>query len=75
MTEISLIVTLNNQFKLKLPNPLWHLELQYEALRTKASVESMFGLLFGIQNQKYAKVIPKWAELAEKTYELSCVKL
>ena len=56
------------------PNPLWHLQLQSEALRTKASVEPFFGLFLGIKNQNYANVIPKWAELVEKTYELSCVK-
>ena len=52
------------------PNPLWHIQLQFEAFRTKASVESLFGLFLGIQNQKYANVIPNRAELAEKTYEL-----
>ena len=48
------------------PKPLWHLQLQSEALRTKASVESLFGLFLGIQNQKYANSIPKRAELFRK---------
>ena len=50
------------------PYPRWHIQLQSEAeaLRTKASVESLIGLFLGIQNQKYANVIPKWAELVEK---------
>ena len=57
------------------PNSLWHLQLQFEAFRTKTSVKSLLGLFLGIQNQKYANVIPKWAEFAEQTYELSCVTL
>ena len=48
------------------PNPLWHIQLQSEALRTKASVEFLFDLFLVIQNQQYANGIPKWAELAGK---------
>ena len=33
--------------------------LQSESLRTKASVESLFGLFLGIKNQKYVNVVPK----------------
>ena len=50
------------------PYPFWYIQLQSEALRTKTSVESLFGLFLWIQNQKYGNIIPKWAELAERTY-------
>ena len=56
------------------PSSLQHLQLQSEALHTKAFVESLLGLFLGIQYQKYTNVIPKWAENAKRTYELSCVK-
>ena len=56
------------------PPLIEHLQLQSKALRTKAFVDSLFGLFLGIQNQKYANVIPKLAEFSKRTYELSCVK-
>ena len=38
-------------------------------MRTKTFVESWFGFFIGIQNQQSANVIPKWAELAERTMD------
>ena len=40
-------------------NTLQHLQLQSEALYTKASVDYLFGLFLGIQNQKYANLVSK----------------
>ena len=54
------------------PNPLRHLQLQSEALHTKASVESLFVCFFGfkIKNMQMSfrneQKLPK-----ERTYELS----
>ena len=61
---------------LMFPNPLRHLQLQYQALRTKASVESLFGLKgggFKIKNMQMS--FQNEMNSLKKTYELSCVKL
>ena len=55
------------------PNPFWHLQLQSIA---KSSVESLFGLFLGIQNQKSIQMsFQSEQNLPKKKYELSRAKL